>query len=115
MINVSFNHKMSKLMTNAWMLVKQRNLTLSAAMKLAWKVYNLREKGLEGQVEFDYIKKSTGELRHAVGTFNLKQMPKDASTFSQNSSVYTPMQIRYYDIEKQGWRSCTEDNLIAVY
>lgn len=115
MINVNFNQKMSKLMVNAWLLVRVKKMSMSDSMKMAWKVYKLRQKGLSGKVEFDYIKKSTGELRHAIGTFDIKQMSKDASTFSNNSSAYTPLQIRYYDIEKGGWRSCMEDNLVAIY
>lgn len=114
MANTYFNSKMKKLMTNAWVLVKVRKMTMSEAMKLAWKVYHLRSKGKAGKVEFDYIKKSTGEVRHAVGTFNTNQMPKDASTFVGGAS-YTPLQIRYFDIEKKGWRSCIEDNIIAIY
>ncbi len=107
---------MQKLINNAWILVKQRGMTLSEAMKLAWKVYYIKTKGANGKVEFDYIKKSTGELRHAVGTFKAIPVPKKTQNESKDVN-YTvpPLQVRYFDIEKQGWRSCVEENIVAVY
>ncbi|WQJ53924.1 MAG: hypothetical protein [Wendovervirus sonii] len=114
MKNFKFNQKLSKIMSNAWILVRMRKIDMSTAMKMAWKVFHLKEIGSNGTVEFDYVKKSTGELRHAVGTFDTSIMPADASNFTGKAN-YTPTQIRYFDIEKQAWRSCLMDNLIAIY
>jgi len=114
MKNIAFNKKMSKLMINAWMVMRLHQISISSAMKMVWRAFLLRQKGLHGTVEFDYIKKSTGEIRHAIGTFDLNAMPESACNFKGNAS-YTPMQIRYFDIEKQAWRSCLAENIIAVY
>lgn len=79
----------------------------------------LREKLLQGEVNFVF-KKADGSRRAAVGTTNLDIVPRDLwpkemssieeSTQKQQSSGV----VRFFDIEKQAWRSCKVENILEV-
>ena len=78
----------------------------------------LREKLHQGEVNFVF-KKVDGSRRAAVGTTNPDLIPLDLL-----GSQKTPEQsleeqrsqgiVRYFDIEKEGWRSCKVENIINV-
>ena len=64
-------------------------------------------------VEFDYIKKSTGEIRHAIGCLykNLIE-PKIKGTGVAKSSYGN---FTYFDLTKSGFRSFAYENIVKVY
>ena len=78
----------------------------------------LREKLHQGEVNFVF-KKKDGSRRAAVGTTNPDLIPLDLL-----GSQKTPEQsleeqrsqgiVRYFDIEKEGWRSCKVENILEV-
>lgn len=78
----------------------------------------LREKLHHGEVNFVF-KKVDGSRRAAVGTTNPDLIPLDLL-----GSQKTPEQsleeqrsqgiVRYFDIEKEGWRSCKVENILEV-
>lgn len=78
----------------------------------------LREKLHQGEVNFVF-KKVDGSRRAAVGTTNADLIPLDLL-----GSQKTPEQsleeqrsqgiVRYFDIEKEGWRSCKVENILEV-
>ena len=63
-----------------------------------------------GIVEFKYSKKN-GDIREARGTLNIDIMGKDnapkGTGYDTNDS-----NIRYYDLNSEGWRSFITENLI---
>lgn len=78
----------------------------------------LREKLLQGETAFVFRKKD-GSRRPAVGTTNAGLIPSDM--MPQNADGTDPMErqrergvVNYYDLEKGGWRSCRDENIIEV-
>lgn len=75
---------------------------------------NLKELLNDYIVEFTFIK-TNGELRKAKGTLNFDKaegmtendMPKGICR--NNYDV-----ICYWDIDKQGWRSCKENSIVSI-
>lgn len=78
----------------------------------------LREKLHDGEVKFVF-KKKDGSRRAAVGTTNIDLIPLNCL-----GSQLTPEQsleeqrnqgiVRYFDIEKQSWRSCKVENILEI-
>lgn len=63
-----------------------------------------------GKVEFKYIKKN-GEERTALGTLNIDVMGTENAPKGTGYEI-TDTNIRYYDLNSEGWRSFIVDNLI---
>lgn len=64
----------------------------------------------EGKVEFKYTKKN-GDERKAIGTLNVQVMGEENSPKGTGYEI-TDTNIRYYDLNSEGWRSFVVDNLI---
>ena len=64
----------------------------------------------DGKVEFKYTKKN-GEERTALGTLNIDVMGSENAPKGTNYEI-TDSNIRYYDLNSEGWRSFIVDNLI---
>ena len=65
----------------------------------------------DGKVEFKYTKKN-GEERIAIGTLNTDVMGKENEPKGTGYEI-TDSNIRYYDLNSNGWRSFITDNLIS--
>lgn len=64
-------------------------------------------------VEFDYIKKSTGNLRHAIGCLHPSIiLPRIKGTGNPKSKYRN---FTYFDLEKHQFRSFGYDNIVKVY
>lgn len=63
-----------------------------------------------GKVQFKYTKKN-GEERKALGTLNLDVMGSDNAPKGTGYET-SDSNIRYYDLNSEGWRSFIVDNLI---
>lgn len=63
-----------------------------------------------GKVEFKYTKKN-GEERTAIGTLNIDIMGSENAPKGTGYEI-TDSNIRYYDLNSNGWRSFIVDNLI---
>lgn len=64
----------------------------------------------KGIVEFKYTKKN-GEIREAKGTLNTEIMGEENTPKGTGYEI-TDSNIRYYDLNSEGWRSFIVDNLI---
>ena len=64
----------------------------------------------KGVVEFKY-KKKNGEIRSAKGTLNIDVMGEDNAPKGTGYEI-TDDNIRYYDLNSEGWRSFIPENLI---
>lgn len=64
----------------------------------------------DGKVQFKYTKKN-GEERDALGTLNFDVMGEDNIPKGKGYET-SDSNIRYYDLNSEGWRSFIVDNLI---
>ena len=96
-------------MTMAHALCRKFSLTISEALRKAWKAVKLQAALHLGKVEFAY-RKADGSIRKAVGT--LKGGAFSYTPSEGNSRVMPAWQIPYYDLEKMSFRSFTAINLI---
>ena len=71
----------------------------------------LKEELHKREVKFKYTKKD-GSVRDAVGTLNIDIMGKENEPTGSAKSI-PENQIRYFDINSQGWRSFLRENLIS--
>lgn len=65
----------------------------------------------DGKVKFSYTKKD-GSIRDAVGTLNIDVMGKENEPKGTGYEIMDS-NIRYYDLNSEGWRSFIVDNLIS--
>lgn len=63
------------------------------------------------KVDFAFIK-SNGEYRKAYGTRNLKFVPEEFHPVSNNSKSENENNIKFFDLEKNSWRSFSSDKVI---
>ena len=101
---------LSNIMQTAWQFVKRNGMTLSDALKTAWRNFKLRIAMKSRIVKF-YFQKVDGSIREAYGTLAAALIPptSDGNPRQKNDTVQT-----YYDSERQGWRSFKKANLINV-
>ena len=98
----------SKVLSLAHQLCKTANLSFSVAQKKAWAVIRLKSAMQENEaVQFAYIKKSTGELRPAVGTTKSDIVPATLGTGKEKPATI----VTYFDVEANGWRSFDAANI----
>lgn len=60
-----------------------------------------------GNVKFSY-KKTNGETREAIGTTNKQTLDRIGVAFSGECGE--AKSVRYYDVEKNAWRSLSVEN-----
>ena len=68
-------------------------------------------------VEFSF-KKNNGEIRFVFGTANPECIPEEARVKErpiEESIGKTFQTIRFYDLEKKGWRSCRKDSIEDIH
>ena len=108
-MNIStFKTQMSKLMKQAWYLVKSLGWSISEAMKQAWKNFKLRRALVKNESVSFSFKKVDGTIRNAIGTLLETITP---AIVGERKSNPTKVQI-YFDLEKQQWRSFKIESLI---
>ena len=78
-------------------------------------IAELKKRFAKGEVvEFDYIKKSTGELRHATGI-----LPNNAFIASRIKGTGVPNSIygniTYFDLVRNSFRVFSAETLVRVY
>ena len=64
-------------------------------------------------VKFKY-KKKDGSIREAVGTTNFDLVPEEHQPKLADARAAEGL-VKYYDTEKNGWRSAVEENLISFF
>ncbi len=105
-----FKTQMSKLMKQAWQLVKVYGFTMSEAMRQSWALLKLKNAMHKGVVKFLY-EKLNGEIRTAWGTLKADLIPATAGADNRkkNDSVMV-----YYDQEKASFRCFKIANYIKM-
>ena len=74
---------------------------------------NFNEALRKGKVKFTYRKKD-GSLREALGTLHKETMGEENYPSNGNTESKGPEnQIRYYDLNSNGWRSFLSENLLG--
>ncbi len=78
-------------------------------------IAELKKRFAKGEVvEFDYIKKSTGEIRHATGI-----LPNNAFIASRINGRGVPNSIygniTYFDLQRNQFRCFSAETIIKVY
>ena len=96
------------IMTEAHRFIKIAGLSLSGALKKAWKNFKLRVAMSKGIVKF-YFQKVDGTIREAYGTLNERIIPAIAGTDNRKKNDTTQT---YFDTEKQEWRCFKKLNLV---
>ena len=78
-------------------------------------ISELKRRFAKGEVvEFDYIKKSTGELRHATGILpNTAFIASKINGRGVPNSIYG--NITYYDLTRNNFRVFSAETLVRVY
>lgn len=86
--------------------------SLEAGIEKALMAERLIDKMKIQVTSFEYIKKSTGELRRAWGTLaeNLISAKVKGCKRKTNSNC-----INYYDVERGDFRCCLASNLVRVF
>lgn len=92
----------------AWRFVKQNGMTLSEALRTAWRNFKLRAAMRVGIVRFTF-QKIGGEIRQAYGTLKESLLPPTKSSRPFNPTLQT-----YFDCEKQDWRCFKVANLLSI-
>lgn len=100
---------LSKIFKMAWQFVKRNGMTISDALKVAWRNYTLKVKMAKGIVKF-YFQKIDGSIREAYGTLSTRLTP---ATLGCTRRVNDTVQA-YYDTEKGDWRCYKIANLIKI-
>lgn len=100
----------STIFRNAWLLVKQSNLTLSNALRLAWRRAKLAF-ALSTQSTYSFsFEKTDGTIRSAKGT-SLSNSPYVSNGASPRK--FNPLVVLFWDLENAAVRSCRIDRLVA--
>lgn len=102
-------------MNQAWFLIRTEFFSKdilkakSTALKLSWDNYKLRNRLSKGIVEFIYLKHD-GTIRKAKGTLLSELLPPIMYPY-KNKSLSVQ---RYYDLEKNEFRSFRKSSLICI-
>lgn len=98
------------IMTLAWQFVKRNGMTLSDALKTAWRNIKLRTAMKSRIVKF-YFQKVDSSIREAYGTLASNLIP--ATSGEDNRRRNDTVQV-YFDTEKQEYRCFKKANLISI-
>lgn len=104
-----FKKQMSELMKQAWMFVRKYGMTMSEAMRHAWKNLKLKLMMRKGIVRF-YFQKVDGSIREAYGTLVASMLPPTKGTDRPSN----PTTQVYYDTEKEQYRCFKVANLLSI-
>jgi len=108
----SSKYNRSQIMKNAlYFMENEVYPTWGECQSAAWKREKLVMKMRQGIARFSFIKKSDGSTRKAIGTLrNGNYTYQSKGTTRKNN----PANVRYYDIEKDAFRSFNITSLIAA-
>lgn len=102
-MNTTVNFR-KRVMKYAWKLYRTTSQSWKTCMVKAWKIVKLIIAMTKGTVEFQYYKVA-GSLRHAHGTLsNLNYISKGKGSDNWGT-------VRYFDVEKNAFRSFKIENL----
>lgn len=93
----------------AWLFIRKHQLSLSQALKIAWRNIKLKVAMATKIVAFTF-KKADGSIREAVGTLKSDMLPQVKGTGRP-----TPEHLQlYYDIQKECYRCFSKIELLTI-
>lgn len=102
--------QLKDIMQLAWQFVKRNGMTISDALKYAWRNFKLRIALNQRIVKF-YFQKVDGSIREAYGTLAERLIP--AISGNDNRRRNDTVQV-YFDTEKQEYRCFKKANLLNI-
>lgn len=87
------------------------NLITITGINIMTELENFKNELNKHVVEFEYNKKD-GSTRKAKGTTNLDLIPENAQPKNSERN-YNSDTVRYYDVEKEGWRSFNKEKFVS--
>lgn len=101
----------SKVFSLAWSIKKQNSfLSFSYCLKQAWSIVKLQSSLRTNVVTFEF-QKNDGEVRRAVGTLDTTRFDYSRKT---DTSRELPNVIKYFDLEKNAWRSFRAERFLKA-
>lgn len=104
-MKTNFRHKVFCM---AYELMKATGKAFSVCLSRAWALYRLTRQMHNGIVAFAY-EKADGSLRKAKGTL------KDVQSLIKGTGTENYKTVRYFDVDKQSFRSFKVENFITAY
>lgn len=101
----------SEVLTLAWTIRKNANgLTWGQCQAAAWRALKLRSALYAGAVTFQFTKED-GTTRTANGTLS-----RDLFAYESKGGPVreNPLLVKFFDLEKQAFRSCRVDRLTRI-
>lgn len=93
----------------AWVFIRKHQLSLSQALKIAWRNIKLKVAMATKIVAFTF-KKSDGSIREAIGTLKSDMLPQVKGTGRP-----TPEHLQlYYDVQKECYRCFSKIELLTI-
>ena len=103
------NEMRSNVFKLAWVFIRKHQVTLSEALKIAWRNIKLRIAMATKIVAFTF-KKADGSIREAIGTLKSDMLPAVKGTGRP-----TPEHLQlYYDIQKECYRCFSKIELLTI-
>ena len=90
---------------------RQRPRSIESAIRKAYIVTGIKQGLKEGKVIFSFVKTDSTK-RIAKGTNNLDMIPATKRPTGSSTKKSNPLQVRYYDLEKQSFRSFLASNIL---
>lgn len=108
---MSKNMMMRVVMQNAWAFVRDNGMTLSNALKVAWKNFKLKSMMMAGKAVKFTFQKVDGTIRTALGT-----LAQAAINYIPNGNGHSAPDTvqRFWDLENGGYRSFRKANLVDI-
>ncbi|MCF0191621.1 MAG: DUF2693 domain-containing protein [Marinilabiliaceae bacterium] len=103
------NYNLSSLMNMAWSFVKRNGLTMSEALRCAWRNLKLKAQLAVKVCKFTFIKVDD-TMGVSYGTLKESLLPRTMG-FERPRPDYLQT---YYDTEKGEWRSFKKVNLVGI-
>lgn len=93
----------------AWVFIRKHQVSLSEALKIAWRNIKLRIAMATKIVAFTF-RKTDGSIREAIGTLKSDMLPQVKGTGRP-----TPEHLQlYYDIQKECYRCFNKIELLTI-
>lgn len=111
MNTTAFKNTMREIMNLAWQISRVTGEAFSKCLHKAWLNFKLKLAMKNRIVRFTYIKKTTGELRNALGTLDPTRYHYEAVGGRDTKPSDC---TRYWDTEADGFRMFKMFNLVNV-
>lgn len=102
------NYDKSKIMKEAWRMIRANGMTKSEALRAAWLNAKAKRLMMQGVATFYYLKMD-GTVREARGTLAAGLVPAVGGARRDNDTLQV-----YYDLDRGAWRCYKKANIFEV-